>query len=187
MKRLKWLFEDTVAHSPLPFDSAQTQLQLLGFFVSEGQKYPAPLEMLLEANGQRYRSDLEGYLHKLDARNSYDMREPDIAVAPRAVPLGASAYAVSPTHILAGAEWQLRRDLRAMLKAEVVPPTTGLAVLNHLQMRPWQVLKARAYEHGGFSAYHDVSRWAELRQRMCRNEGRRLKFIKLEAPQKQPG
>lgn len=157
MKRLKWLSEDAITQSSLPFDVTQTRLQLLGFLISADKGYPAPVEMLLETGGRRYRADPLGYLRQMVPENPYDMRDPDIAVAPgRQVQAGMVAYAVSAENIIVGPDWQVRRELKKLVQSGSLTPTAGMSILNHLQGQSRELLRSRAYAKGGLKAMRHV-------------------------------
>ncbi len=174
MKKHEWLNQDAITRAPIPFNLSQTRLQLLGFFISENQAYPAPVEMIAETAGQRYRVSHMGYAHKLDKRNDRDMREPDKTAVPGAtIKLGHVAYAVNPDHILVGAGWEIRRDMRRLITAGHVPPSTALAMMDYLQQQPKQVLLARAYMQKGLEGYGNTKCWMDLRDKIRKVDVRR--------------
>lgn len=183
MKKHEWLNQDAVTRAPIPFNSVQTRLQLLGFFISPEQAYPGPVEMLAVTEGRHFRLDHMGYAHQLDKRNHSDMREPDKAAAPGAsIRLGHVAYAVNRDHILVGAEWEVRRDMRRLMASGAVPPSTALGMMGYLHQQPRQVLLARAYQQKGFEGYSDTRRWLELRDKIRKVEAGRRAGKKVMEP-----
>lgn len=169
MQRHKWLFEDAVTRAPLPLAPGQAQLHLLGFLLPEDRKYPAALEMVAEAGGKRYRISTGGYMHQLNSKNPYDLRDPDIPALPgtHLVP-GAKAYALSAQRILTGRPGELRAQLRGVLADSATPPSVGLEVLNYLQRQPEEVLTARAYARGGLKEMSAQQVWLDLGRKIRR-------------------
>lgn len=181
MQRIKWLFEDAVTRAPLPFSPSQARLQLLGFLLPEKKSYPAPVEMLAEAGGKRYCIGTTGYAHQLQARKKADLREPDQPVEPgRSIKLGDMAYALSPGNVIIGQAWEIRRELRDLLRQQSTSPVIAMAVLQHLQAQPRRILLARAYAHEGFKGHNNVRTWLDLRERIQRAS-------RPAAPAKPPG
>ena len=168
MKKREWLHQDAISHASFPFNPVEARLQLLGFFISADQSYPGPVEMLVQTpDAKRLRVSHGGYAHMLNARNDRDMRDPDIAALPNAsIKLGEVAYAVNPGQIIVGQDWQVRRELRRLVGAGHVPPSTALQVIDYLHQQPREVLYNRAYAAGGLEAYTNSQRWMELRDKI---------------------
>lgn len=133
----------------------QTRLPLLGFFMIVGRQFPAPVCMLTEHNGKFYQMAPTGDTHALytrPLRHKNDIPDriwPDIdGPAGASVCVGHTAYAVSKNHVIFGPYWQVRKELRQLLKTPGTEPALAFAIRQHLEELAPQLLRARLYAKG---------------------------------------
>ena len=133
----------------------QTRLPLLGFFVIVGRQFPASVGMLTEYNGKFYQIAPTGDAHLIPTRPLKHKNDvPDRPREDMAAPSGASvcvgytAYAVSENHVIFGPHWQVRKELRQLLKTPGTAPTLAFSIRQHLEELAPQLLLARAYAKG---------------------------------------
>jgi hypothetical protein len=75
-------------------------------------------------------------------------REDIAAPSGASVCVGHTAYAVSENHVIFGPHWQVRKELRQLLKTPGTAPTLAFAIRQHLEELAPQLLLARAYAKG---------------------------------------
>ena len=133
----------------------QTRLPLLGFFMIVGRQLPAPVGMLTEYNGKFYQMAPTGDVRLIPTRplkHKKDMpdrpREDMAAPSGASVCVGYTAYAVSENHIIYGPHWQVRKELRQLLKTSGTAPALAFAIRQHLEELAPQLLLARTYAKG---------------------------------------
>jgi hypothetical protein len=133
----------------------QTRLPLLGFFMIVGRQFPAPVSMLTEHNGKFYQIAPTGDARLIPTRplkhkNDVPDRPREDIAAPSGVSVcvGHTAYAVSENHVIFGPHWQVRKELRQLLKTPGTAPTLAFAIRQHLEELAPQLLLARAYAKG---------------------------------------
>lgn len=133
----------------------QTRLPLLGFFMIVGRQFPAPVCMLTEYKGKFYQMAPTGDTHALytrPLRHKNDIPDriwPDIdGPSGASVCVGHTAYAVSKNHVIFGPHWQVRKELRQLLKTPGTAPTLAFAIRQHLEELAPQLLLARTYAKG---------------------------------------
>lgn len=155
MQRLSWLFQDAVTWARLPLIPHQTPLQLVGFFMPSSGGLPGPVSMLAAHEGRLYHITPTGDAFCTQSYLKGEELQPDLPASPgQTTCVGYTAFALSPTEVLTGPHWQVRKTLRGRLKAGEFSPEVSTVLQAYLREQPRQLLAARQFARTHEMAKH---------------------------------